>query len=80
MEAGAGWSEAMKYLIVIEPTATGFSAYSPALPGCIATAATREQVAHEMREAIAFHIEGLREAGAEVPQPHSSSTYVEVPA
>ena len=44
----------MKYLIIIEPTATGYSAYSPDLPGCVSTGATREEVEHNMREAIEF--------------------------
>lgn len=70
----------MKYLIVIEPTATGFSAYSPDVPGCVATGATRDEVEREMQEAISFHLDGLREEGAALPQPQSSSTYVEVPA
>lgn len=70
----------MKYLIVIEPTATGYSAYSPDIPGCVATGATREDVEREMREAISFHLDGLRDEGAKLPQPQSSSTYVEVPA
>ena len=52
-----------KYLMVIEETGTGFSAYSPDLPGCIATGATREEVEREMREAMNFHIEGLRLEG-----------------
>jgi hypothetical protein len=46
--------EAMKYLIVIEQTATGYSAYSPDVPGCIATASTRDDVEREMKDAIAF--------------------------
>ena len=70
----------MKYLIVIEPTPTGFSAYSPDVPGCVAAGATREEVEQEMSAAIAFHLDGLREDGATLPQPQSSSTYVEVPA
>jgi predicted RNase H-like HicB family nuclease len=70
----------MRYLIVVEPTDTGFSAYSPDLPGCVATGATRQEVEEQMREAIEFHIEGLRDAGHEVPRPTSYSTYVEVPA
>lgn len=70
----------MKYLIVIEETATGHSAYSPDVPGCVATGRTRDDVEREMREAIAFHLDGLREEGLELPQPHSSSSYVEVPA
>jgi predicted RNase H-like HicB family nuclease len=68
----------MKYLIVIEPTATGFSAYSPDLPGCVATGTTRQECESEMREAIDFHLEGLREEGAAIPQPETSAAYVEV--
>ena len=52
----------MQYLIVIEKTATGYSAYSPGLEGCVATGATKEKVEHNMREAIEFHVEGRREA------------------
>ncbi len=70
----------MKYLIVIETSSTGFSAYSPDVPGCIATGASREEVERTMREAIAFHLDGLRQDGAEIPEPHTSSAYVDVPA
>jgi predicted RNase H-like HicB family nuclease len=70
----------MKYLIVIERTPTGFSAYSPDLPGCIATGATRDDVEREMKQAIAFHLDGLKAEGMAVPQPNSWSSYVEVPA
>jgi len=70
----------MRYLIVIEKTDTGFSAYSPDLPGCVATGRTREKTEKEMREAIAFHLEGLRTEGEPVPPPQASSSYVEVPA
>jgi predicted RNase H-like HicB family nuclease len=69
-----------KYLIVIEPTKTGFSAYSPDLPGCVSTGHTRDEVEQNMKEAIAFHLEGLREEGEPVPEPHSYSAYVELPA
>ena len=69
-----------KYLVVVEETATGFSAYSPDLPGCIATGATREEVEREMREAMQFHIEGLREEGQAVPEPHSYPAFCEVAA
>jgi len=69
-----------KYLIVIEPTETGFSAYSPDLPGCISTGRTREEVEANMREAIAFHLDGLREEGQKVPEPQTYSAYVELPA
>ena len=69
-----------RFLIVIEETATGFSAYSPDLAGCIATGATREAVEQNMREAIAFHLDGLQEDGHPVPRPSSYSTYIEVAA
>jgi len=68
----------MKYLIVIEETSTGYSAYSPDLEGCVATGATREDVERSMREAIEFHLDGLREEGYEVPKPRTYSTYMEV--
>lgn len=69
-----------KYLIVIEETSTGYSAYSPDLDGCVSTGHTREEVESNMREAIEFHLEGLRLEGLEVPAPHTYSAYVEVPA
>ena len=69
-----------RYLIVIEPTATGFSAYSPDLPGCVSSGATRVDVEANMREAVALHLEGLREDGEPVPTPHTYATYVEVAA
>jgi predicted RNase H-like HicB family nuclease len=69
-----------RYLVIIEKTATGFSAYSPDLPGCVATGRTRKQVEKEMHEAIEFHIEGLKLAGEEVPEPQSQAAYCEVAA
>ena len=60
-----------KYLVVIEPTQTGFSAYSPDLPGCVSTGRTREEVEQNMREAITFDVDGLREEGQAVPEPGS---------
>jgi predicted RNase H-like HicB family nuclease len=69
-----------KYLIIIEKTNTGYSAYSPDLPGCVATGKSRQQTEHEMKEAIEFHIEGLRLHGYEVPQPSSIASYCEVAA
>ena len=67
----------MKYLIVVEQTGTGFSAYSPDLDGCIATAATREEVEREMREAITFHLEGMRAEGISAPSPRTYAAYIE---
>jgi predicted RNase H-like HicB family nuclease len=69
-----------KYLIVIEPTQTGFSAYSPDLPGCVSTGQTREEVESNMKEAMAFHLDGLREEGQVAPEPSTYSAYVELPA
>ena len=68
----------MKYLIIIESTGTGYSAYSPDLPGCIATGGTQEEVERNMQGAVEFHLEGLREEGYTIPTPASASAYVEV--
>jgi predicted RNase H-like HicB family nuclease len=70
----------MQYLVVIEKTATGFSAYSPDLPGCVSTGSTREEIDKNIREAIEFHLEGLRQEGYELPPPSTYSTYVDIPA
>jgi predicted RNase H-like HicB family nuclease len=69
-----------KYLVIVEQTNTGFSAYSPDLPGCVSTGRTRADVEQNMREAIAFHLDGLREDGQALPEPNTYSTYVELPA
>lgn len=70
----------MRYLIIIEKSNTGFSAYSPDLPGCVSTGATPEETEQNMREAIEFHIEGLKQDGYEIPKPSSRSSYVEIAA
>lgn len=70
----------MKYLIVIERTTTGYSAYSPDLPGCIATGSTQEETEREMKGAIAFHLDGLKAEGMDILVPSSSSSYVDIPA
>jgi predicted RNase H-like HicB family nuclease len=64
----------VKLLIVVEETASGFSAYSPDVPGCIATGATREEVEQHMKEAVALHLDGMREDGLAVPPPHAYVT------
>ena len=69
----------MKYLVIIEETKNGYSAFSPDLPGCVATGSSKKEVEKNMKDAIAFHVEGLGQEGLEIPQPHSSSTYLEVP-
>ena len=65
-----------RFLIVIERADGNYSAYSPDLPGCISTGATVEEVKENMREAIAFHLQGLREDGLPIPQPTSSAEYI----
>ncbi|MEJ2247110.1 MAG: type II toxin-antitoxin system HicB family antitoxin [Acidobacteriota bacterium] len=69
-----------KYLVIVEETETGYSAFSPDLPGCVATGKTRDEVEKTMRDAIQFHLDGMREDGDPIPVPHSYSTYCEVPA
>lgn len=68
----------MRYAIVIERTASNFSAYVPDLPGCVATGDTEAQVESMIREAIELHVEGLRDDGLDVPAPSSKVEYVDV--
>lgn len=68
----------MRYAIVIEKAEGNYSAYVPDLPGCVATGATVAEVEAEIRDAIAFHVEGLREDGLAVPSPSSQVEYVDV--
>ena len=70
----------MKYLVVIEKTQTGYSAYSPDVLGCVSTGATLEEVNQNMQEAIEFHIDGLIEEGLEIPKPSTDPVYIEVDA
>jgi predicted RNase H-like HicB family nuclease len=70
----------MRYAIVIEKAEGNYSAYVPDLPGCVATGMTVAEVEAEIREAITFHVEGLREDGLDVPAPSSQVEYVDVAA
>ncbi len=70
----------MKYAVVIEKGAESYGAYVPDLPGCVAAGETYEEALHLIEEAIAFHIEGLREDGLVVPPPTSRIELVEVAA
>ena len=70
----------MRYAIVIEKTATGFSAFMPDLLGCIATGGDKHEVESEMKSAIRFHIDGLKEDGLPVPRTKSIAEYMEMPA
>ncbi len=67
-----------RYLILIEGgPPSNYSAWSPDLPGCVATGATLEEVEREMRGAIAFHLEGLAEDDAPIPEPSGPGVYIE---
>ncbi|MFM7849710.1 MAG: type II toxin-antitoxin system HicB family antitoxin [Rubrivivax sp.] len=70
----------MRYAVAIERAEGNYSAYVPDLPGCVATGATLEEVEREIREAVAFHVEGVREDGLPVPQPTSTVEYIELAA
>jgi len=67
-----------QYLVIIEHAPNNYAAYSPDVPGCVATGPTREETLANMRDAIAFHLEGLQEAGEPIPPPTSSAEYVAV--
>ncbi|MBE0415784.1 MAG: type II toxin-antitoxin system HicB family antitoxin [Dehalococcoidia bacterium] len=67
-----------KYLVVFERVGDSYSAYSPDVPGCIATGGTRDEVERNIREAISFHIEGLIQDGLPLPGQVSFTEYVEV--
>lgn len=71
---------AMRYAVVIELAGANFSAYVPDLPGCVATGSTPAETEAAIREAIQFHLDGLREDGLPIPQPSSRVEYVEVAA
>lgn len=68
----------MKYAVVIERAGNNYSAYVPDLPGCVATGKTREEVETQIREAVQFHLEGMREDGEVVPEPSSQVEYIDV--
>jgi len=70
----------MRYAVVIEKAENNYSAYVPDLPGCIATGATVAEAEMQIREAIAFHLEGLREDGLPIPPASSQVEYIDVVA
>lgn len=70
----------MEYLVVIERGPSSFGAYVPDLPGCVAVGESQEEVETLIRDAIALHIEGLREEGQPVPEPSSTSQFVTIDA
>lgn len=70
----------MKYAVIFEKSSTGYGAYVPDLPGCVATGATLEETAHLIREAITMHLQGMREDGDPIPEPSTVADYVTVPS
>lgn len=70
----------MRYAVVIEKAEGNYSAYVPDLPGCVATGSTIAETEVQIREAIAFHVEGLREDGVPIPEPTSKVEYIEFAA
>jgi predicted RNase H-like HicB family nuclease len=71
---------AMRCAVVIENAGSNFSAYVPDLPGCVATGATLADTEAAIRDAIEFHLDGLREDGSPIPPPSSKVEYIEVAA
>ena len=68
----------MRYMVVVERGDTSWGAHVPDLPGCIAVGETRDEALRLIREAVQFHIEGLRQEGLPVPVPSSEGEFVEV--
>ena len=66
-----------KYLIVIEKSPNNLSAFTPDLPGCVATGSTQTEVEDRMRDAIRMHLDGMREDGLTIPEPSSIAEYIE---
>jgi predicted RNase H-like HicB family nuclease len=70
----------VKYVVIVEQGENGVGAYVPDLPGCVAVGETKEEALHLIQEAVELHLEGMREDGLPIPEPSSSSEYVEVGA
>ncbi len=73
-------SQKLRYMVVVEEGGTSYGAYVPDLPGCVAVGETREEVLELVKEAVEFHLEGLRERGEPIPEPCSSSELLDVAA
>jgi len=67
-----------QYAVIYEKTGTGYGAYAPDLPGCVSTGPTLEEAQRNMREAIAFHLDGLREDGDPIPEPTTRAGMVQI--
>ncbi len=77
--AAAGKIEKMKYAVIFEKSATGYGAYVPDLPGCVAVGKTLKETQRLIREAIELHLQGMREDGDPIPEPSSIADYVTIP-
>ena len=75
---GKGQMMGLEYAVVIEKAPGNYCAYVPDLPGCVATGKTREETYRQISEAIALHLEGLKEDGLPIPEPQSSTALVKV--
>jgi len=71
---------AKRYPVIIEPTSTGYSAFSPDVPGCAAVGDSEEETRRNFQDALIAHFEAMREVGEPIPEPHTSLAYVEVAA
>ena len=80
LQKGRTEMSARRYPVVIEQTGTGYSAYSPDVSGCVAVGDTAEETRSNFQEALAAHLEAMREVGEQIPEPHTSVDYVEVAA
>jgi predicted RNase H-like HicB family nuclease len=73
-----GGKKVFRYPVIIERSRKNYSAYSPDLPGCVATGATVEETISRMKSAIKFHLEGLRKEGSEILEPSTKVKYIEI--
>jgi len=73
-----GGKKVFRYPVIIERSKKNYSAYSPDLPGCVATGATVEETISRMKSAIKFHLEGLRKEGSEILEPSTKVKYIEI--
>jgi len=73
-----GGKKVFRYPIIIERSKSNYSAFSPDLPGCVATGATIKETLSHMRSAIRFHVEGLKKEGTEILQPSTKVKYIEI--
>jgi len=73
-----GGKKVFKYPVIIEKAESNYSAYSPDLPGCVSTGTTLKETLSRMRDAIQFHLEGLKKEGLNIPEPSTKVEYIEI--